>query len=102
MDFGGMIRNARTEKGWTVKEFIERMTADGSTRISPAYVTRVEQYREIPSPEMVARMAEVLEIELEPLVAAAKQNKMESFKERLDAKYGEAAIFYRKVNKRGR
>lgn len=101
MGYGDTIREARTKLGWTIKEFIAKMTSDGITTISPAYVTRVEQYGEIPSPEMIIRMSEVLRLDLEQLIEAAKRSKLEIFKERLDSKYDEAVVLFRK-SKSGR
>jgi transcriptional regulator with XRE-family HTH domain len=94
--FGDIVKRHRSEKGWTIKEFIDRLKADSRTTVSPAFITRVEQYGEIPGPELICRMAEVLELDLKKLLETARRVKVEKFDRGLEKKYQEAAGLYRK------
>jgi len=94
--FGELILELRKEKEWTVKEFIKRLEPLVGRHISPAYITRIEQYGEIPSPELICIMAEVLGYNVDRLLECAKEIKIQRFDDNLAEKYRKAAGHYRK------
>lgn len=83
--FGSMVRKAREKKEWTVRTFRERL----GVKISPAYITKIEVKDEIPSPSLTLRIAEVLDIDFEKLVEAAKESRRRMFNEMLNRKWEE-------------
>ena len=92
--FGMMVRKLRMSKGWTVKEFIERLSRAGQ-RVSPAYITRIEQYNEIPAPALILRIADVFDIDAPDLFRLASMTKTMKLIENLERKYREAEGLYR-------
>lgn len=80
---GDKVRHYRTKKGWTVIQFIEKLGGN----ISPSYVTRIEVYGEIPSPELIQKIAKVFKIDKKELIELAKKEKVEQFETSFDKKY---------------
>ena len=99
--FGERIRAKRTSKEWTVKDFIQRLESKGQKSVSPAYITRIEQYGEIPSPELICVIADVLEDDAEQLLECAKKIKVKRFNKNLEAKYQKAVGLHR-IQKRNK
>lgn len=91
-ELGHLIQSLRKSKGWTVKEFIEKL---GEQRVSPAYMTKIEVYGEIPSPELICRIADVLGGDQKKLIELAKEHKVTSFEKALEEKYQKAVGMYR-------
>ena len=89
--FGEKIQAHRREKGWTVREFIERLGGE----LSPAYVTKIEVHGEIPSPELICKIAGVFGLKEQELLEAAKEIKVQLFEESLDKRYQKAVELYR-------
>ena len=81
--FGETVQAHRKQKGWTVKEFIERLGGD----LSPAYVTKIEVHGEIPSPELICKIAGAFNLDEQELLEAAKQIRVQQFEESLDKRY---------------
>ena len=99
LSFGELILSMRKEREWTIKEFIERIKRLGYKNITPAYITRIEQYNEIPSPELICHIADVFGYDVEKLLEHAKRMKIERFNKTLGEKYRKAVGLYRKVKK---
>ncbi len=96
ISFGELIQNLRREKGWTVKEFIGKLGKIGKQgELSPAYITKIEIHGEIPNPEVICKMADVLGYDPDELLNSAKQRKIKKYKESLEEKYTKAIGFYR-------
>ncbi len=93
--FGETIRVARQERNWTVSQFIDRLKRKGQKKVSPAYVTRIEQYGEIPSPEFICIVADVLNLDAKELLDRAKTIKVQAFDRKIEEKYQAAAGHYR-------
>ncbi|MFA5880259.1 MAG: helix-turn-helix transcriptional regulator [Candidatus Margulisiibacteriota bacterium] len=89
--FGELIQKLRKEKGWTIKDFIEKLGSD----LSPTYITKIEVYGEIPSPEVICKIADVFNFDEKELLERAKQNKVERFEKSLEEKYQKASGLYR-------
>lgn len=83
-----MVQIARKKKEWTVKTFIKRLGDD----LSPAYITKIEIHNEIPTPLLTLKIAEVLGIDKDTLVEAAKRERRRVFNEMLDRKYDEVNL----------
>ena len=96
MNFGDLIRSIRRRKGWTGKEFIEKLQL-GDKKVSPTYITKIELYEEIPSPEMICKMADILDYDCHKLFETAKQSKLTNFTKNLDKKYQRAVGLYSKI-----
>jgi len=97
-EFGNLIQKLRKEKGWTVKEFIEKLEGQ---KISPTYMTKVEVYGEIPSPELTCKMADILGCDPQKLLDTAKEHKINKFEKTLNEKYEKAVGMYR-LEKKGK
>jgi ribosome-binding protein aMBF1 (putative translation factor) len=82
-NFGDMIRLARTKKGWRVADLRKNF----NNEISLSYITQVEKHGEIPSRELICRLARVLELDLPQMLELAKQGKLKQFSKSLEAKY---------------
>lgn len=92
LTFGLLVKTARKERGWTVKELIKRLGGG----VSSAYMTKIEIHHEIPSPSFTWKLSEVLGIDLEVLVESAKESKRRMFEELLERKYEEVTHEYNK------
>jgi len=93
--FGEHIRKWRHEKDWTVKNLLQAIEKREGRKLSPAYITRIEQYGEIPSPDVICILAGVFGRDPEELLELAKDAKVRRFGENIDAKYSEAVGLYR-------
>jgi transcriptional regulator with XRE-family HTH domain len=89
--FGELIKKLRKEKSWTIKDFIEKLGSD----LSQTYITKIEVYGEIPSPEVICKIAGVFNYDENKLLEYAKKNKVERFEKSLEDKYQKAVGLYR-------
>lgn len=101
LSFGELILELRKKKEWTVKDLIKRLEPLIGRHISPAYITRIEQYGEIPSPDLICIMADVLGHDANELLNRAKKIKIQRFDKNLEEKYRKAVGHYR-VQRGGR
>lgn len=95
LSFGETIQNLRRKMELSIKELIERLESKRDKKISPAYITRIEQYGEIPSPDLICLMAEVLKEDTDNLLECAKKIKVRNFGKNLESKYNRAVGHYR-------
>ena len=95
INFGDLILDLRKKKEWTVKQFIERLEQRGGKVISPAYITRIEQYGEIPSPELICLIADVFGYDQQKMFTYARTSKVKKFDKNLQEKYEKAVGLYR-------
>ena len=95
LSFGDLIQTLRRSKQWTVKDLIKKLESKGQKSISPAYITRIEQYGEIPSPELICRIADVFNYDQKKLLECAKRIKIQRFDKALKEKYQKAVGLYR-------
>jgi len=86
MNFGNKIKSARKQKILTVKSFIQLL----GIKISPAYITKIEIHQEIPEPNLICRMAEVLDLNRNELLEIAKESKIRNFEQTITKKYKQA------------
>ncbi|MHB9155715.1 MAG: helix-turn-helix domain-containing protein [Endomicrobiales bacterium] len=94
---GHLVNRLRKEKEWTVKEFIDKLGRISKTgeKISAAYITRVEVHGEIPAPDVIIRIAEVLGFNEEKMLEIAKSSKIQRLEKSLEEKYKKAYGLYR-------
>ena len=88
--FGDRIKHLREERDLTVRDLASLIGA------SAGYVSRVEVRGEIPSPEMICRLAEALHASAEALLAAAKTEQLASARDRIEARHADALRLYRR------
>lgn len=84
------VKAQRLEKDLGVRDLA------GKLGVSPGYVSRIEGRGEIPSPEMICRIADVLEIKAEQLLELAAEDVLNRTKEDLSQKHTEALRLYRR------
>jgi transcriptional regulator with XRE-family HTH domain len=84
------VKAKRDQLGISVREFAVRLG------VSPGYVSRIEVRDEIPSPEMICKIADALEIKPEELLDLAKDDVLNRTKEDLSQKHTEALRLYRR------
>ena len=87
---GERLRQLRRDRGDTVREFAELIEK------TAGYVSRIEGRGEVPSPELLCRIAEVYAIDPEELLQLAKQSQLERTERDISAKYASALALYRK------
>jgi transcriptional regulator with XRE-family HTH domain len=80
---GDLIKQARMNKNLDQPQFIHRLKMP----MSPSYLTRMEKHGEIPSPEMLKDMCEVLELDHEATIRIAIDSKLAHVKEKLWRNY---------------
>ena len=83
---GELIRFHRKNKGWNVKQFIELL--GGS--VSPSFISQIEIYGAIPSPELICKIAGVINCLPKKLLDLAKAEKLDKYEKSLDANYTNA------------
>ncbi|MCL2887785.1 MAG: helix-turn-helix domain-containing protein [Elusimicrobia bacterium] len=98
-NFGRLIQRLRRENNWTVQELINKIGPVDGRPLSLSYISKVEIYNEIPKPNIVFKLAEAFGKNEKELLDLAKQEKIEDLKIKLEAKYDDALVFYRKTKK---
>ncbi len=73
-----------------VREFAERLG------VSPGYLSRVEVRGEIPSPELICKIGDLLGIEPEELLDLAKEDVLARTKDDLGQRHSEVLRLYRR------
>ncbi len=94
MSFAHKIRELRNIKKWSVYELAEAIGK------SPGYVSKIEARGEIPSPEMISKLAEALKANVKELFELAKKDKSEQLTQSINRKYDHGYALYRKSKKR--
>jgi transcriptional regulator with XRE-family HTH domain len=90
--FGDRLRAAR-EKRFTVREFAERIGK------SPGYVSRLEIRDEIPSPELLLHISQILHIDPAELLQLAKEDQLARAERVIDEKHQAALQLFRRAKK---
>ena len=93
MTFAQKIRELRNEKGWSVYDLAEKL---GKT---PGYISKIEARGEIPSPQVIIRLAELLDVKPEDLIEIAKAEKTKEVSRVVQQKFDEGLALYRKGQK---
>lgn len=87
------LRQLREDHGYKVRDFADLI---GKT---PGYISRIEGRGEVPSPELLCKIAEVYQLDPEELFELAKQSQLERTERDIDARYASALALYRKEKK---
>ena len=93
-DLGKRLRELRRERNLTVRKF-----ADAIGKKSPGYVSRIEARGEIPSPELICRIADFYSVEPEELLELAKAGQLDRVEQDLEIKHREALALFRRSKK---
>jgi transcriptional regulator with XRE-family HTH domain len=90
---GKHIQATRQKRGFTVRALAD---AIGKTA---GYLSRVETRDEIPSPELICQLGDILAEKPERLLRLAKEDLMKRTKEQIEKKSEEALILFRRSRK---
>ena len=87
--FGKIVHNHRKVKGLTIKEFLKALgnISNKGTELSPAYITKIEVYNEIPRFEVVCKIAEILGIDTKSFLELAKKSKIKRLEQNITSKF---------------
>jgi len=91
---GEIVRSFRKKNKLSAKQFIERLKEIGST-LSPAFITKLEVHGEVPSPDLICKLAEVIGHSPEELLKIARESKIQDYHNSLEKKYKDALSYYR-------
>jgi len=91
MEFAKMIKDARKKMGWTVYELAQQLGLK-----SPGYISRIEGKGEIPGPDMVIKLSEVLGLDPEAMINLATREKVNETSQQVHQKFENAFMLYRK------
>jgi transcriptional regulator with XRE-family HTH domain len=83
IDLGGIFRKARLQHNLTSKDLLKLM---GFNR-SQALISRIEHNDLLPSPLILKRLIEILELETNFIVNIVKQEKLNKYRNRLNNMY---------------
>lgn len=81
-----IVRGERLAQGYPVKVFLKKL-ADLGVKLSSAYITKIEKYNEIPTPYVIRKIAQVIEIEEEYLLNVARKNKIKAYAKKINKMY---------------
>jgi transcriptional regulator with XRE-family HTH domain len=84
------LRELRERHGFKVREFA------GLIGKTAGYVSRIEGRGEIPSPELLCKIAEVYELDPTELLQLAKTSQLERAEREIDTRHASALALYRK------
>ena len=87
------LRELRERKGLTVRALADLIGK------SPGYISRIEGRGEVPSPELLCKLAEVYGVGPEKLLELAKTSQLQRAEEDIDAKHASALALFRKAKR---
>ena len=94
MKLSEVIKEARKKKGRTVYDLARELGLK-----SPGYVSRIEGIGEIPGPDMVIKLSEVLGLNVETMMELAASEKASESSRQVHEKFENAIYLYRKSKK---
>jgi len=100
MTFAERIRALRKKKGWTVYDLAKEIPDGKGIPKTPGYISKIEARGEIPSPEMIVKLAAALGVKPEELAEIAKAEKSAELVKNVNRKYDDAVALYRKSSKK--
>src|SRR5262245_21374056 len=68
---GEVIHQARQARKLTLRQLAEQITKDDGTPISPQYLNDIELHHRVPTPHVLRRLAQVLDLDADALLASA-------------------------------
>ncbi|MSR60082.1 MAG: XRE family transcriptional regulator [Planctomycetaceae bacterium] len=87
---GIAVRGIREKRGFSVRQFAAML---GKT---PGYISRIEVRGEIPSPELLLRIAELLEADPNDLLRLAKESQLANAEKEINDRHATALTLFRK------
>lgn len=90
---GKRLRELRQSREFGVREFAELIEK------SAGYVSRIEGRGEIPSPELLCKIAGIYQVEPAELLELAKQIQLKQIEEDIDIRQASALALFRKEGK---
>jgi transcriptional regulator with XRE-family HTH domain len=87
---GRRIRELRTNRGLSVRQFADLLDK------SSAYISKIEARGEIPSPELLCKMVDILKANLEELLRLAKDAHLERTAKDIEDRQASAVALFRK------
>jgi transcriptional regulator with XRE-family HTH domain len=101
MTFAKKIRELRNKKGWSVRDLAGKLFNEKTGKsMTAGYVSKIEARGEIPSPEMIIRLAEFLGARPEDLIEIAKNAKAKEVSQVVQQKYDDGLSLYRRSKKK--
>ncbi len=101
MTFAHKIKELRIKNGWSVYDLAGKLKNEKTGQpMTAGYISKIEARGEIPSPGMIAQLAEVFNFNAEELFEIAKNEKGEQLKQNVVKKYDDALTLYRKSKKK--
>jgi transcriptional regulator with XRE-family HTH domain len=94
MTFAQKIRELRNKKEWSVYDLAKKIDA------TPGYISKIEARGEIPSPQMIIKLAELLGAKPEDLIEIAKSEKSEEVSKIVKRKYDDVFAMYRRIKEK--
>ena len=88
--FGHVLREFRHSRGLTVRQLADMVEK------TPGYISRIEVRGEIPSPDLICRLAEELQVPADELIERLTRDVLKRTETELRARYDEAIVAYRK------
>lgn len=82
-DFGDIIKKHRLQKQLTIQSLAQKC----NPHISPAYISKMENNKDAPSPALLEQIASILGIDAEMLMAKVVTFKINQYKNYLLKKY---------------
>ena len=100
MSFAHKVRELRNKKGWSVYELADKLLNEKTGKpMTAGYVSKIEARGEIPSPQMIIQLAELLGAKPEDLIEIAKTVKAKEVSQVVQQKYDDGLTLYRKSKK---
>ena len=91
MTFGTIIREARKKRGWTLNQFLKKL----DNKISKGYMSRIENWDEPPTPELMLKMCVILDLPEDELFESARQVRLKIYEGALTRRYQKALGLWR-------
>ena len=90
--FGEQVRQARKEKNWTINDFIRQLgyISFMDAMLSPAYISKVEVYGEIPTPGIICKMVDLFGWDVNDVLNTARRERVELSNKVLEESYSRA------------
>lgn len=92
LPLGERVRLFRKNNGLSAIQFIKMLDRD----LSPAFITKLEVHGDIPSPELICKIADVINYPAENLLKEARESKLKDYHKSLEKKHRDTLAWYRK------
>lgn len=101
MTFAHKIRELRKKKGWSVYDLASKLPNEKKGKpMTAGYVSKIEARGEIPSPQMIIRLAELLGAKPEDLIEIAKAEKAKEVSQAVQQRYDDGLTLYRRSKRK--